>query len=251
MKLGITIKSKIGIGDAVQFSSLPENYFQATGEKLIDVSRPWFFDFNPFVIRTDMRPEQIRECWNYGPKQWDFKLPEGREIPVFLSNAEVIAAAFGVPTVLNRPRFYRYEDQPFHTRELILLQIEGRSHGYMPDNIIEHILKKYGPTRRLYQIGPGKRLDIPYFETPSLWDLTKLISSARMLIGLDSGPSWIAAAYPDVIVKKVRTKPSAENFKKWVPLALNNIHSHWDDRCHQIFNPTTEDVGFTSSYLKI
>jgi len=250
--IGISIKPTIGIGDALQFSSLPENYFKATGHQLYDVNRHWFFDHNPFVCRDpNVKPNKIREMWNFSPTQ--FEWPKVRPQGVYLCNAEIWAAALGVKKlVLNRPRLYRFEEFPYAKREKILLHIDGRSHGKMPDYIIDHIIKKYGPTNQLYQIGTMHKLEgIQVIETPTLWDLAQTISESRMLIGMDSGPSWIAACYPDVIVKKLRTKPTPNYFHDWVPLETGNIHSHWDDRCHQIFNPTEEDIGFTSSYRKI
>jgi hypothetical protein len=252
--IGITIKPTIGVGDALQFSSLPENYYRATGQKLYDLSRPWFFDHNPFLIRGsgDARVTKTVELWNYGPRRYDFpQLREKHQADVYLSNAEIWAGVLGVPAVLNRPRLYRYEDFEFHRRQTILLHIDGRSHGQMPDHVIEHVLAKYAGCN-LRQIGKSNvDLGIPKVETATLWDLAQEISRASMLIGMDSGPSWIAACYPDVVVKKLRTKPMPEHFKSWVPLERANIHSHWDDRCHQIFNPTDEDIGFTSSYRRI
>ncbi len=246
---GISIKPTIGIGDALQYSSVPENYFRTTGKKLVDVSKPWFFDHNPYVLR-DVKADKITEMWNFSPKQYDW--PKLRPHGVYLSNAEIFAAVMGAKTFLNRPRLYRFEDFPFCARQGILLHVDGRSHGTMPEHIIKHVLAKYGPTKRLCQIGVGgPDLGIPRLKTPTLWDLAHAISESQMLIGVDSGPSWIAACYPDVIVKKVRTKPRPEEFVNWVPLSTDNIHSHWDDRCHQIFNPTEDDIGFTSSYRKI
>lgn len=252
--LGIGIKSTIGIGDAIQFSSTPENYFNATGKKLIDISRPWFFDFNPFVVRTDEEPEQTFEMWNFCPLQRQWPIPELRKDKpkVYLSNAEIGAEVFGVPVSLNRPRLYQYENEmQYSSRYMVLLQTKAISHGEMPLHIINHIIEKYG--NFLYHVGPygDHRPDIPHIKTPTLWDLSKLISVSRMFIGLDSGPSWIAACYPDVIVKKLRTKPSDDVLKTWVPLEINNIHSHWDDRCQQIFNIYEKDIGFTTSYRKI
>ncbi len=253
-QLGISIKPTIGVGDALQFSSVPENYFRATGSRLMDISKPWFFDHNPFVIRStgnvEVLPKKVIEMWNFSPKQFDW--PKLRPQGVYLSNAEIYAAAIGVKEVkLNRPRLYQFETFPFHHREKILVQTVGVSHGEMPRHIVDHIIAKYAATRRLYHIGPGEMWGVPQLVTPTLWDLALEISKAQMLICLDSGPAWIAACYPDVIVKKVRTKPSIDVLKTWVPLSVDNIHSHWDDRCHQIFNTTEEDVGFTSAYKKI
>lgn len=250
--LGISIKNTIGIGDQVQFCSLPENYFRCKGERLIDVSRPWFFDHNPFVIRTPAdNPSKVIELWNFGPKQYEW--PRIRGENVYISNAEIWASLLQVPVTLNRPRLYQFEEFPFEKRETILIQTEGRSHGQMPMHVITHVLRKYGKTKRLIQIGTKSALNIglPRAQTESMWDLAKVISEARMLICMDSGPSWIAAAYPDVVVKKIRTRPPHGELGRWVPLQVDNIHSHWDDRCHQIFNTSEHDIGFTQSYLKI
>lgn len=253
MALGITIKQKIGVGDALQFSSVPENYFRATGTRIVDVSKPWFFDHNPFVLRDPPEaPKRVIEMWNFSPTQYQW--PKIRPEGIYLSNAELHAAVVGVLNPkLNRPRLYRYEDFPFQERKKILVHPQGKSHGEMPEHIMLHILKKYAGTGRLYQVGmPGDRdWGIPKIETASLWELAKVISEASMFIGVDSGPGWIACCYPDVVVKIVRTRPSVDQFKKWIPLETQNIHSHWDDRCRQVFNPSDDDVGFTYSYRRI
>ncbi len=252
--IGIEIKPTIGIGDALQFSSLPENYFRATGQYLVDVNKPWFFDHNPFVVRdTKDKLDKSIQLWNFSPKQFDWPNPRVYEEPrVYLSNAEIWASVLKVPVKLNRPRLYQYESHPFKERGMVLLHADGKSHGQMPRHIVEHVMRKYGPTGQLFQIGTGgEDYGIPRLHTETLWDLAELIAKARMLIGMDSGPSWIAACYPDVIVKKIRAKPSSDFLPNQIPLAINNIHSHWDDRCHQIFNTTDDDIGFTYSYKRI
>lgn len=252
--IGISIKPTIGIGDGIQFSSLPENYYIATGKKLYDVNKPWFFDHNPFVTRELTESlEKTVELWNF-PTKWEW--PRVRAHGVYLNNAEIFAALFGIkaPT-LNRPRLYKYENFAYENRSLILLQTIGKSHGTMPDAVVEHVVKKYRATKQLYHIGPidsrVTEMGLERLVTPTLWDLAMIVSQARMVIGLDSGPAWVAAAYPDVIVKKLRMRPSVDVLKTWVPLAIDNVHSHWDDRCHQIYNPSEYDIGFTSSFRKI
>lgn len=258
--IGITIKPTIGIGDALQFSSLPENYFRATGKRLLDLSRPWFFDHNPFVSRETEVPEKTIEMWNF-PNHYEWPdlrkkdiylgQPGERKTGVYLSNAEIWAGVFKVPVVLNRPRLYMYEDFPFHQRQKIILHTHGRSHGTMPAHVIEHVLSKYN-RMSLYHVGEGNIYGIPQLETPTLWDLARELSRARMVIGMDSGPAWIASCYPDVIVKKLRTKPNPpELLEDWVPLERLNIHSHWDSREIMAYNVTERDIGFTWSYTKI
>ncbi len=251
--VGISIRPDIGIGDKMQFTSLPENYFRATGEKLIDVSKSWVFDHNPFVQR-DVEASKVTELWNFGPKQYEW--PKPRPAPsVYTSNAEIWASLFGAKTILNRPRLYRFENVPFEERDYILLHTHGRSHGTMPDHIVDHVINKYKPTRKLYHVGlpSDPSYGLPKIATPTLWDLASLISRARMFIGVDSGPSWVAAAYPDVVIKKVRLKTvhGEKPLSEWVPLEMDNIHSHWDDRLFQIYNASEDDVTFTASYKKI
>lgn len=254
--LGISIKAGVGVGDALQFCSVPENFYRAMGEKLFDVSKNWFFDFNPYISRDvedEKKVTHVKEMWNFSPKKYNWPCPREKDQPrVYLSNAELHASVWAVPVTLNRPRLYRFEDFPFKKRRMILLHTDGQSHGEMPQHIIDHVIKKYAPTGCLFHIGKSERnLGIPKIQTETLWDLARVISESRMLIGMDSGPSWIAACYPDVVVKKIRSKPSPEFLKTWVPLAIDNCHAHWDDRCHQIFNPSENDVGFTSSYRRI
>lgn len=248
--IGITIR-QVGIGDGVQFTSLPQNYFKATGHKLIDVSQPWYFDHNPYVLRN-VKPAQLKELWNY-PKLYEF--PKVRP-NVYMTNAEIHCAVLGIKNPhLIRPKLYRFEHFPFSERKEILFHPFGRSHGSLPRKVILHILNKYKDSN-LVQIGLEKDPDlgIQRHVTPNLWSLTEVISKARMLIGIDSGPSWIASCYPDVQIKKIRTKFQFGYCepKDWVPLWYDNPHSYWDDRgLFKIYNCFEEDVGFTESYLKL
>ncbi len=247
--VGVSITTP-GIGDGVQFTSLFENYYLQNGKKLIDVSKPWFLDYNPYVIRN-VQPKVTIEMWNY--QKW---LPP--RDTVYLSNAEIHASAFEVkhPSLI-RPRLYQFEDYRFEDRKMILFHPYGRSHGQLPQRVIDHVIKKYKPTKQLVQVGgpndPSISDGIPQVRTETLWDLAKIISMARMFIGVDSGPAWIAACYPDVVLKKIRTKFqfSTETPSDWVPLNIHNPHSFWDDRAFQTYNCTDKDMGFTQSYLKV
>lgn len=248
-------QARIGIGDMVQFTSIPENYFRHTGKKLIDLSKPWVFDHNPYVLR-DVPPENLHSKVNI----WDAfvhnvpKQLNGRE--VLLSQAEAWSRHFGnYPVVLNRPRLYAFEEFPFNLRRTILLHTHGVSHGKLPEHVVKHVLDKY-KMEDVTLIGKRDSWDYsfrppPYIETNNIWDLSSIISRAKMLIGIDSGPSWIAACYPDIIVKKVRMFPAVSELKSWVPLEWCRLGSYWDDRCMQIYNPSEDDVGFTWSYKRI
>ena len=249
--VGFTIR-KVGIGDGVQFTSLPENYYRATGFKLVDISKPWYLDYNPYVLR-DVEPSRVVELWNY-PKIYEWSPPRKT---VYMTNAEVHCSVFGVkePSLIS-PRLYRYEDFPFELREAILFHPFGKSHGALPNQVIDHVLEKYSCTGKLVQIGlpSDDKIGIPFLETPTMWDLVRVISQARMLIGVDSGPSWIASCFHDIIVKKIRTKFQFGfcEPKDWVPLDIRNEHSFWDDQSlFKVYNCFEHDVGFTRSYNKL
>lgn len=246
MMIGISVKPTIGIGDAVQFTSVPENYFRATGKLLIDVQKHWVFDHNPYVIREfQTPPSRTYELWNYNPH------PKLRD-SVWLSLAEKHCAVMGIPVVQKYPRLYVHEGFPIEKREKILFHTHGKSHGEMPKHIIDHVVTKY-KHMPIYHIGlpTDPDIGIPKLHTPSIWDLVKLMSEARIYIGMDSGPSWIANCYPDIVVKKLRMKPTPDVLKDWVPLDVKNIHAQWDDHGHQVYNPTEDDIGFTSSYRRL
>lgn len=246
---GIEIPAYIGVGDAVQFSSLPENYYRATGEKLVDVSKCWIYDHNPYVVR-DVEATETFNLWNF-PTRYDW--PRPRE-SVYLSNAEIWASLFKVPVVLNRPRLYKFENFPIEERQMILFQPFGKSQGPLPDFVIEHVLKKYSKMP-LVQIGKSSDPDIGItrIKTETLWDLAQVISQARMLIGPDSGPSWIAACYPDVVIRKVRIRGfhGQKEYKDWIPMEIDAHHSHWDDRAFHMFHITEDDCGFMQSYKRL
>lgn len=243
------------MGDKIQFSSLPENYFRATGHKLIDTHKCWIFDHNPFVLRDFKEPlSKTVDLWNFSPMQYDWPVPPAPRLPVYNSNAEIWCMHLGIPAVLTRPRLYIHEDWPFEKRRKILLHTDGRSHGKMPLEVIEHVRRKYLPTGDLYLVGldvPSHHYGIPYIKTDTLWDLAKEISQARMFIGSDSGPAWIAACYHDVVVKKVRHRQMLDQYNSWTPLAVNNFHAHWDDRAFQIHVVDENDRGPFWSYKRL
>ncbi len=244
--LGISIKKdEVGIGDTVQYSSLPENYYKSTGERLIDVSHSWIFDHNPYVVRGRI-PDKNVQLINWKPQHYEYK--NLRAPCVYLSNAESHAQLFNLDVHLARPRLYCHEDFPYRKRSLILFHPQGISQNRIPDHVAEHVIRKYDG---LVQIGLPSDLSygIPRIETPTIWDLVKVISQAKMLIGMCSGPAWIAACYPDIQIKKIN---SELHRKLRVPLNTADPVSHFDDlNLFQIYNTTERDYGISQSYTRI
>lgn len=248
---GIKIGNAIGIGDAIQFTSIPENYFKHFGEKLVDIDSHWVFDFNPYVIRNVERVSEVFQLWTLHCVDTPTLF---RERTTMLSNAEAHSRHFNYPVVLNRPRLYQFEYYPYEQRQHVFLHVKGRSHGALPEHVVRHVLDKYGD--RVVVIGPQEDwiYDLPlkrHIHPKSMWELAAIISKAHMFIGVDSGPSWVAQCYPDVITKKVRMFPSVEALKNWVPLEWCRLGSYWDDRSAQIHNPSENDAGFTWSYQRL
>lgn len=251
MTITISIKHTMGIGDAIQFTTIPENYFLSTGQKVIDGTNHWVFDNNPYIIRN---PDEIQQKlskltygWNYNPRY----IPKSRSC--YTSMAEQHTGNLNITPFVRHPRLYQFENYPIEKRRRILLQTQGRSHGKMPDYIIDHVIKKYKHLPLYHLCLPDHPdIGIPRLSTPTFWNMVEEISGCRMLIGLDSGPSWIACCYPDIVVKRLRMKPDLEQMKEWVPLDAKNIHAIWDDlQLHQVYNQSENDVGFTSSYRRI
>ena len=258
-------RSYLGIGDAIQFSSLPENFFRNTGQCLIDIDRHWIFDHNPYVIRTReaVRPEITIDLWQ-DCELLKCNYRKSLDAPkVYTSNAEANFSIF--TNVLNlrgklyvkRPRLYRFENYPYEKRQWILLHTTGRSNGEMPDYVIDHILEKY-KNRWLVQIaGPNDKIvpGIEVFRPKTIWDAAEIISKSLMFIGVDSGLAWIAACYPDVVVKKIRLRNpwgAVGNWDEWVPLQLGNGQSHWDDTTlFQLYNLEDTDRGIFNSWKRL
>lgn len=249
--IGIRIDPAIGLGDAIQFTSLPENYWRHKENKLVDLNAHWIFDHNPYVVRGVEKVDVEHDLWYNHCHQRPAFWPRPT---VLLASAEAHTCQFKIPMVLNRPRLYRYEEFPFERRETVLLHVKGRSHGRMPEHVVKHVLQKYGS--RVARIGlPDEwtySMDEPkYISTSNIWDLAQVISQARLFIGMDSGPSWIAQCYPDVVTKKLRMIPKLEELQNHVPLEWCRLNSHWDDRSAMIYNHSGDDVGFTWTYRRI
>lgn len=255
-------RAYLGIGDSMQFSSIPENYFRNTGQCLIDIDQHWIFDHNPYVIRIENAKQycdKIIDLWQEcDALKRNMRRPGAPT--VYLSNAEVVLSMVlekGI-TYLNRPRLYKYENYDFEKRQWILLHVSGRSNGDMPDYLIKHIIEKYKYTSYLIQIaGPKDKIveGLHVIRPINPWAAAEVISKARMFIGPDSGLAWIAAAYPEVVVKKIRlTRPWGQvgNWDQWIPLQFRHAQSHWDDPgIFQLYNLEDTDHGIFKSWKRV
>ena len=263
--VGITLGKALGMGDKLQFSSFPENYFRNTGEKVIDLDCSWIFDHNPFVVRGQA-PGHVLDLWAAPWRQKVSPVPPNEffQKPVFFSQADRTCSIFNHMAYLRHPRLYINENEEVlnkrvvvHTTGARLAPIqfnEGEDRKrVLPEEIIAHIKRSFSGWEIL-QVGLSDDLDAGVTDCrgADIWEVVRLISRAAMFIGVDSGPSWIAACYPKIFKKKVLVQYPPEFLaKSFVPMHLLRPHQHWHDSSFLYFNRTLFDAGVTYSYLKL
>jgi|ERR1700733_1309758 len=260
--LGITFGNAPGIGDRLQFASFPENYYRNAGERIIDLDHHWMFDHNPFIVRGET-PTQVIDLWRQpwpriSPKEYFTK-------PVFFSTADRTAAIFKHVAYLRHPRLYLYEDSPRINNRVVLHTTGSRSariqpeHGedqarVLPDYIIDFVRKKYR-SYDVIQVGSKDDVDAQVTDCRGLediWGTVRIIAQAAIFIGVDSGPAWISACYPDVFKKKILVQYPPEFLRNsFVPMHIPSPNHHWHDFSHTYYNRSTDDAGVTYSYLKL
>ena len=240
-----------GIGDKIQYSSFPENYFLNTGELLIDIDKSWIFDHNPYVLRSDISYENVEiiDIWNSvgvpgRNENW-------KKSSVIKSIAERNCDLFNFKPYLRHPRLYKFEDTPLKSNQIVV-HLQGHSYGNVPDYVTEQILKNYDGFDLLL-IGSKDNKYIPGFINKlglELWDTAKLISESPTYIGLSSGFLNMALCYPRVN-KKVLLMEDSNTLKNLIPMDVNNPDYHWLDHSFSFFNLKEEDIGVSFSYRKI
>jgi hypothetical protein len=262
--LGITFKRASGLGDQLQFSSFPENYFRNTGEKANDVDRSWIFDHNPYVER-DKVPDRVIDLWTQPwPLQKGVTQKEYADKPVFFSQADRTSTIFNHIAYLRHPRLYRFEELVKLDKRVIVhttgkrippCTAQGEDHfRVLSEEIIRHVRHAYRGYE-IIQVGSKEDLDAQVVDRrgiSDIWEVVRIIAQAGTFIGVDSGPSWIAACYPRIFRKKVLMQYPPEYLRKhFVPMHVLNAHLHWHDSSCIYYNRTLDDAGISYSYLKI
>ena len=261
--LGITLGDNSLMGDKLQFASFPENYYRNTGEKVIDLDCLWIYDHNPFVVRGRV-PTQVM---NLKAEPWPQLLGHTSVAqflakPIFFSSADRTACIFNHIAYLRHPRLYAYEDLPTINNRIVI-HTTGRTFDrtmkedqpkVLADEIMHYIRIKYR-NYDLIQVGSKDDADAHVVDCRGLqdiWETVKIIAQAGMFIGVDSGPSWIAASYPAIFRKKVLMQYSPEFLRtSFIPMHLLIPHQHWYDASFIYYNRSKDDAGITYSYLKL
>jgi hypothetical protein len=231
-----------GIGDQVMTSSFPENFFKNYGIKLIDISKCWIFDHNPYTER-DINADVIL---NHLSTQIDIINKKTRYN--WKSDAEELCYNFNLPKMfLRRPRLYKYEDS-ITQKDLVVVHTTGRTVGSMSDHVIEQIKKNYDGYD-IVQIGFDSDVQTPFKKLLNLnkWETAEIISKAAIFIGVNSGFYHIANCYPKVRKKIVLQELGKEQLEGFKP-KMQSISTEWYDYNIEYFNTSEIDIGATNSY---
>ena len=237
-KIGIFIDAE-GIGDQLQFTSIPENYYKNTGEKIVDLKEFWGFDSNPYVERhvpADLiidpynryfhcresflefvgnkttkksvrashsrPPNPLNRTEMYQPLFFA-KISANNDGTALQSNEHGLGR-IKVPH-LRHPRLYRYEELQGSTLGTITVHTTGKSEGgQMPDHVLEQIQKNY-KNYTIYQVGGKDDKPTPFINKLGLgmWETAELIAKCQTFIGVNSSMMNIAQCYPRINRKVV------------------------------------------------
>ena len=263
-RVGIT-NSGGGIGDKLQFTSIPENYYYNTGKKLIDLMNQWCYDHNTFVERGNNTVDFAVDLY---ANDIFFKGPQGQPIKgqlkfedkdFYVSQPERFKQIFGIENIyLRHPRLYKYEEMQGSRLGLVTVHTTGKSEGgTIPEKVIERIQKNYiGYT--IYQVGGENDAPTPFIDKRGLdmWQTAELIASSQIFIGVNSGMMNLAQCYPRVNRKLIiieNERIETKDFDYYRPLCYykEGVNSPWVDYNWQYYNIHEQDLGITFSYNKI
>jgi hypothetical protein len=249
-KIGIKTNDAFGIGDKLQFSSIPENFFYTYGYKIIDIDKCWIYDYNPYVDRTSC-PEKIYNPWLSQNSNLEHKIRNNTLKYPLLGLSLRAAAALDLNLKLRHNRLYIYEDEETDYKKVVVHtngKIEG---GEINDLIIDQIRNNY-KNYSIYQIGGKDDKKTPFIDMRGLniWETAKFISSAAIFIGVNSSMMHLANCYPKVRKKIILLQYNQNDLKYFYPSAYGN-YTHWIDYNNELYNQYDIDIGATMSFIKI
>lgn len=265
------------IGDQVITTSLPENYFTATGRRVVVTDdRMWVFKHNPYVNLSsndsslpilDVIPDaRLRpQVQNYITRT---------DSLIVGSQSEYMWMSMGFAReqlTLRHPRLYLYEDAPIIANKIVVHTTgsDRRRDGevairttsgedavrVMSDEVIAQILQNYTGWQ-IVQVGalddkPLGGNSIDRRGAYDYWQTAKEIATSARFIGVASGPMHIANCYPRVETRVVLMEFPKETLLRFAPGDVRNWLFSWFDPSNMFFNRTPYDIGTTYSYRKI
>lgn len=246
--------ANIHCGDQLVFTSLPENFYKNTGEKLINVENLHFFSQNPYVIQgSEIHPNTLtrvetRDLWNFS-----FGRVETDTCKTF---AEEICKRWDLKKIYkNRPDFYIYQNNRPYPRN-ICIATTGKTVGAIPLKILRYIREKYRDYL-VWQIGGLSDVDAGADidrRGGTFFDSCKIISECEQLITIDSAPYWLGKMYPNCRLKIILVNKNEQECENFMPRGFPNPTNSWRGwlECgNEYFNVFEESLGITNSFLEI
>ena len=266
------------IGDQVGTTGIPENLFNATGQRCcITDKRIWAFKYNPYVDHCDqtevdkdaLELSMIPDARSKEQAE-HYKKTMGCDIST--GQLEYMLVNLGITTVkLRHPRLYVYEDVDIKPYKVVIntngsdRTLVGEpairpwagedSVRIMSDQVLESIRKNY----RDYEIVQvGSATDKPMLGNfvdlrgkLDYWGSAREIAEAAIFIGVNSGPMHIANCYPRTVKKIVLQEFPEDSLKIWRPEDTRNFLFSWIDPSNIYYNKFDFDCGITFSHSKI
>lgn len=245
-------------GDLLAQSSLPENYFKNTGNKLIDMDNHHFFSYNPYVIHAkDVHPNtlsrvEVRDIWRY-------IAPNTEKHGNDKSMAHQKCRWWGLDKCYKtNPDLYIYKDSIKFPRSVVI-NTTGQTRGAIPLHVLNHITDKYNSMNyHTFQIGSLTDLDANVDHDRrgcSIWESAKIISECEIFIGIDSLCYWLSKCYNGIKRKIILANNTEEECENFMPNGFPDMGS-WRGwlECNsgeEYYNTFEHEMGITKSYLQI
>lgn len=249
-------RSLLGLGDQLQFTSFPENFFRSTGEKLIDVDNNELFNYNPYVVRGE-KPECVLDLWRMTDVSQGGVAYDKNKCILSLAEKNIYIANkilnMDLKAFLRTPRLYIHEDLKIKSNQIVV-HFFGKSHKPIPEKVIYKIKENYKDFN-IIQVGGKNQKRYDIFEDGmglSIFDTAKIIGESIVFIGINSGMLNMALCYPRVNKRMVlNCDDKGYDLENMIPMDAQNGHYHWLDFGIPIFNTSEQDVGVTKSYIYI
>ncbi len=246
----------VHLGDLLARTSLCENYYRNTGEKLVNIDNLEYFKFNPFCVQgVDIHPNtlsrvEVRDIWNYQSKFVDFN--DSKTMAHELCKKWDLEKCYkAAPDVY---QYHELEKDKF-TRSICICP-QGQTVGTIPLFILNFIRNKYS-NHNLFQLGYKNDIDANAdFDRRGLdfWDSCKLMAQMETVITIDSLPAWMAKCYSSIRLKILLVNRNEQQCEIFLPRGYENKDNHWSGWLEigsEYYNCFEEDLGCTKSYLKI
>jgi len=250
-KIGLDFNPKgCPMGDLVSFSSLPENYYLSTGNKIVDLWNLWIYDYNPFVLRNEDCDDilDLNLKLSQQHKKCDVRFP--------VSSIWIYCKALDIKCFVRHPKLYKFENIiPDNNSLCIHTTPRGRDKtrlGPIDNHIIEHILKEY-KNYKIYQVGGKDDIKIKSDNCIDMtglgwWETAEIISKSKTFIATNTGHIQLANCFPKTHKKLILS--DGDYLESFVPVSRER-GGDWVDFNWCYYNPTEYDRGITMSYLKI